>query len=199
MPGDGETHQGLFDEALLSDMPGMTVYAPANFAELELVLRRALYVHTGPVALRYPRGCPGACAFCDGEDAAALTEPERPEATIVCCGILVNEALEAAGLLAEEGRRVRVVKLLKLCPLPELAGWADAPMLVAEEAAAAGGIGERAAAALQGSGVRMGFANTGASFPPCGDVASLRRLYGLDARGLAEAVRTLLRGGTEGK
>ncbi len=191
VPGDGETHQGLFDVALLGDMPGMTVYAPANFAELELVLRRALYEHTGPVALRYPRGCPGECTFCDGRDAGVLRDPEHPQATLVCGGILVNEALGAAELLAREGVEVRVVKLLRLCPLPDLTAWTDVPMLVAEEAAAAGGIGERAAAALQGCGIRMGFANTGDAFPPCGDVPSLRERFGLDAQSLAAALRAL--------
>ena len=191
VPGDGETHQGIFDISFLADMPGMTVYSPANFAELELVLHRALYEHTGPVAVRYPRGEQGSCTFCDGADAAVLDVPEgAPDATIVCYGILADEALAAAKRLRDEGLQVRVVKLLKIVPLPDLTAWADAPMLFAEEAAASGSVGERAAAAL--TGVRIGWANIGASFPPCGDVKSLRRQYGLDAEGLAGAVRALI-------
>lgn len=53
---DGETHQGIFDAAFLSTVPGMTVYAPAAYEELRSQLYSGLYQHTGPVAIRYPRG-----------------------------------------------------------------------------------------------------------------------------------------------
>ena len=56
---DGETHHGLFDVAFLSTVPGMTVLAPANFAELRAMLFRAVEEYTGPVAVRYPRGGQG--------------------------------------------------------------------------------------------------------------------------------------------
>lgn len=52
---DGETHQGIFDLVYLSEMPGMTVLAPANGTELENMLAFAATVN-GPVAIRYPRG-----------------------------------------------------------------------------------------------------------------------------------------------
>ena len=52
---DGESHQGLFDVAFLSTVPGMTIYSPYNFAELEDVLQRSLYFDA-PCAIRYPRG-----------------------------------------------------------------------------------------------------------------------------------------------
>ena len=39
---DGETHHGCFDALYLSQVPGMTVYCPASFAELRRMLRRAL-------------------------------------------------------------------------------------------------------------------------------------------------------------
>ena len=193
VPSDGETHQGIFDVSFLSDMPGMTVYAPANYAELELTLRRALYEHTGPVALRWPRGTQGECDFCDGADAAVLQDTDgTPDATVVCYGVLADEALAAAELLAAEGLRIRVVKLLRIVPLPSLEVWTDAPLLFAEEAVQAGSVGERAAAALAGKSVRIGCANLGAAFPPCGDVKSLRHAFGLDAEGLAAALRRLI-------
>ena len=56
---DGETHHGVFDVAYLSSVPGMTVYAPASFAELRDMLHRALYETDGPAAVRYPRGGEG--------------------------------------------------------------------------------------------------------------------------------------------
>ena len=53
---DGETHQGLYDIAYLTQMPHMSVLAPANFVELSEMLEFAVSAHNGPIAIRYPRG-----------------------------------------------------------------------------------------------------------------------------------------------
>ena len=53
---DGETHQGIFDLSYLSGIPGMTVMAPKNKWELADMLTYAIQTHSGPIALRYPRG-----------------------------------------------------------------------------------------------------------------------------------------------
>ena len=53
---DGRTHQGLFDLAFLSHMPGMTVIAPMDADELVSALDFAYGYKDGPVAVRYPRG-----------------------------------------------------------------------------------------------------------------------------------------------
>ena len=52
---DGETHQGVFDMAMLRHIPNMTVMMPKDFLEMETMLEFAA-VHDGPVAIRYPRG-----------------------------------------------------------------------------------------------------------------------------------------------
>lgn len=52
---DGPTHHGAFDLAFLRAIPGMTVMAPMDEAELVEMLHTALRMD-GPVALRYPRG-----------------------------------------------------------------------------------------------------------------------------------------------
>lgn len=56
---DGETHHGVFDVAYLDSVPGMTVFAPSSFQELEEMLERAVLEIKGPVAVRYPRGGEG--------------------------------------------------------------------------------------------------------------------------------------------
>lgn len=53
---DGETHQGMYDIAFLSAMPNMTILSPSSFSELEKMLDYAINEHTGPIAIRYPRG-----------------------------------------------------------------------------------------------------------------------------------------------
>lgn len=53
---DGETHQGLFDMALLNSVPDLTIYSPSTFSELKNDLGNAFYIDKGIVAVRYPRG-----------------------------------------------------------------------------------------------------------------------------------------------
>jgi 1-deoxy-D-xylulose-5-phosphate synthase len=52
---DGETHQGTFDISFLRAIPNMTLFAPRDEKTLEALMRFS-YEHTGPCALRYPRG-----------------------------------------------------------------------------------------------------------------------------------------------
>jgi 1-deoxy-D-xylulose-5-phosphate synthase len=52
---DGATHHGAFDLAYLRAIPGLTIMAPMDEAELVDMLHTALRID-GPVALRYPRG-----------------------------------------------------------------------------------------------------------------------------------------------
>lgn len=60
---DGDTHQGIFDVALLTSIPGVTIYSPASYDQLRADLSRALYEETGVAAVRYPRGAESGC-FC---------------------------------------------------------------------------------------------------------------------------------------
>jgi 1-deoxy-D-xylulose-5-phosphate synthase len=53
---DGPTHAGAFDIAYLGCLPGMTVMAAADEAELRHMVATAAAIDNGPVAFRYPRG-----------------------------------------------------------------------------------------------------------------------------------------------
>lgn len=53
---DGETHHGVFDVAYLDTIPGMKVYAPANFSELDRMLEQAVCQDSG----RWRCAIPGA-------------------------------------------------------------------------------------------------------------------------------------------
>ncbi len=55
VPGDGATHHGVFDVALLRPIPGVAILAPRTPAELAAMLPFALAL-PGPAAIRYPRG-----------------------------------------------------------------------------------------------------------------------------------------------
>ena len=192
---DGETHHGLFDPAFLDTIPGMTVLCPASFAELRDMLEYAVYEVKGPVAIRYPRGGEG--AYQDGAPRhPAVLLREGTDLTLVGCGTLVNELLDCADRLAADGIRAEVVKLNTITPLPlELVARSvkkTGRLLVAEEGAEMGGIGQRIAAGLLAAGIPvqgLALASTGRGFVTHGTIPQLRRLCGLDGESLYHRAR----------
>jgi 1-deoxy-D-xylulose-5-phosphate synthase len=53
---DGPSHHGVYDLALFTKVPGMTVMAPSSAQELHQMLHDALELCDGPVMIRYPKG-----------------------------------------------------------------------------------------------------------------------------------------------
>lgn len=53
---DGETHQGIYDVAFLSAIPGVKIYSPSSYKELRDVICKSAQRGKGVVAIRYPRG-----------------------------------------------------------------------------------------------------------------------------------------------
>ena len=53
---DGETHQGLFDVAMLSSIPEVTIFSPSDASSLKYSLHKAIYDCDGIAVVRYPRG-----------------------------------------------------------------------------------------------------------------------------------------------
>ena len=192
---DGETHHGLFDPAFLDTIPGMTVLCPASFAELRDMLEYAVYEVKGPVAIRYPRGGEG--AYQDGAPRhPAVLLREGTDLTLVGCGTLVNELLDCTDRLAADGIRAEAVKLNTITPLPlELVARSvkkTGRLLVAEESAEMGGIGQRIAAGLLAAGIPvqgLALASTGRGFVTHGTIPQLRRLCGLDGESLYHRAR----------
>ncbi len=198
---DGETHHGVFDVAYLTSVPGMKVLCPSNYAELKSSLTHALYKERGPVAIRYPRGGEGAYTADSGAVGTVILR-EGTDAAIVTYGTMVNEALAAADRLAEKGISARVIKLCSVSPLDvspvETAAREGLPVLVAEEVAAAGCVGQRIALELLSRGVSpKGFTtlNLGERFVTHGTVPQLRRLCGIDSEGIYQKVLEVLPNG----
>lgn len=188
---DGETHHGVFDVGFLDTVPFMTILAPASFAELDTMLRRAILETDGPVAVRYPRGGEAGYRENHADGASALLRPGG-DLTLVTYGTLINPVLEAAGLLAAQGLEAEVIKLNTITPVdfePVLASvQKTGRLLVAEECVEMNCVGFRIAAQLVRAGAppkAMALQNLGRSFLTHGSVSELRRLYGLDAKALA--------------
>ena len=201
---DGPTHHGVFDYSYLRHLPGMTVMAPKNEAELRDMLKTALALG-GPVAVRYPRGAAVGVKIPEAMTMLPLGKAEvlrnKGSIALLAIGSMVQAAEKAADLLAEEGIAVRVVNMRFVKPLdtelllslardPEIRG-----LVTLEENMLAGGFGSAVLEALSDAGVllpvrRFGIGDT---FVEQGTREELLELCGLTAPQVAEGVRTFLR------
>lgn len=198
---DGETHQGIFDLSMLSTVPGMTVLAPASFAELRTMLRQAVLELDGPVAVRYPRG--GENGF-SGDTSAqtSLVLEEGSDVTLVAYGAMVGEALRASRLLVAQGIGAEVIKLNRVVPLDSEPVIASARktgrMIVCEETTEPNSVGQFLASELAQKGAcgcKVKLLNCGSGFVTHGSVCQLRDLLGIDGAHIAASAKEMVRHG----
>lgn len=116
---DGATHQCCEDIALMRVIPGMTVIVPADDVEARAVTRAA-YECDGPVYMRFARlaspviNDPETYKF---ELGKGIVMREGADVTIIACGLMVGEALEAAEQLAAEGIDAEVINMHTIKPI----------------------------------------------------------------------------------
>ena len=191
---DGETHQGVFDCAFLTHIPGARVYSPATYLELELCLKEALEQGTGLCAVRYPRGAqPQLEECCQSGNLDPLHLESGRNLLLITYGRLTEQVYMAYKKLAESGEKASLLKLTRVWPLEEsalkIAHGYDA-VLFAEEGIKSGGIGEHfiARLAMEGYKGKMELKAIEDRFVPQGKVSELIKLLGLDADSLTELV-----------
>lgn len=195
VPGDGETHQGIYDTAFFSQI-GIPVYAPANYEELKYWLRYLVQKERGPRSIRYARGDekPAMAALgCSGNTFDRVEQRPFARIALASYGAEAEEIIAACDLLQQKGIAANCYKLVRLYPLPEKICEAlqnYEMILFAEDAIRTGGIGEQLAFALQQSGWRGTYLlhavdNTHLLHA---NVPQLRRDQALDAAALAADV-----------
>lgn len=128
--GDGTTHHGIFDVAFLSHIPGMRLYAPATLGSMRAMLADSLSC-AGPIAIRYENRVDDPdilSTFYPREDyenygvRASFADPGMAkDGVILAYGAIAGEAVKAARLLSEQGKRVGVVLLEVLKPYEKTA------------------------------------------------------------------------------
>jgi len=199
--GDGKTHQGVEDAALMRALPNMTVLCPADSIEVEKMMD-CLLDWKGPVYIRINRN-----------DLPFVYPPEEPysvgkvtmlrdgsHAAIFASGIMVSKALEAATALASEGISARVLDVGTIKPLDReavirFASGVDA-IITAEEHSVIGGLGSAVVEALRAvTHAPVEFVGIPDSFGISAEnYDDLLAHFGLTSDAVANAVRTLLRG-----
>jgi 1-deoxy-D-xylulose-5-phosphate synthase len=193
---DGASHHGLYDLALLTKIPGMTVFAPSSYEEVGVMLGEALTIDTGPVALRWPKTAArhvGAGELGHGRSARKVREGR--DVAILAVGKMVGAAEEAAALLEARGVSATVWDV-RVFPLDHrlLADACTHPLVVtAEDGIAEGGIGAAVVSALARAAdgaptppaITLG---TPVAYLPHGKPAELLANLGLDGPGIAATV-----------
>jgi len=117
---NGPSHFAADDLAAFLAMPGFTVFEPADVKDLSAVLEWSIAVG-GPVYLRLRRhGMPAAVA--SASDARcpirAIDAPTGDAAiTLVAIGAMLDDAVTAGRMLADEGIAVELLHVLCLKPL----------------------------------------------------------------------------------
>jgi 1-deoxy-D-xylulose-5-phosphate synthase len=199
---DGRTHQGLYDIAYLRPLPGFTLMAPKDESELRDMMWTA-YQHAraqrGSIGVRFPRGAGFGVVIPEAPRELPIgvseTLREGDDIVIVAYGQPVNAALEAAEKLALEGLQATVVNARFAKPLDAerlLALAARTPRFVTvEEHVIAGGFGSAVAELFHERGARVDLEMLGIpdEHVDHGAQKLWRRHYGLDAEGIAAAVR----------
>lgn len=118
--GDGATHQGIEDIAIMRAIPNMTILSPADGIETRKVVKAAVE-HEGPVYIRIPRN---EVPDITGENQEfKIGKPsvirEGTDVTVFAYGYMVYKTLKAAETLEKQGISVRIVNVSTLKPIDE--------------------------------------------------------------------------------
>ena len=179
---DGETHQGLFDVAFMSTVPGMSIYSPASYSELKGCLNASLNVNA-PMAIRYPRGKEEYPFEYDASDYTVFSN--NGKIAIVTYGIISSEAKKAQERLLENGITVDLIKLNKVYPVSnnlinELSGYETVYFF--EEGIQRGGISEHIVSVTGLNNYKIkAIENT---FVSAADIKVARAKYSLDSNSM---------------
>ncbi|MBE5910872.1 transketolase family protein [Pseudobutyrivibrio sp.] len=196
---DGASHQCNEDIALMRTIPGMTIINPSDDVEAKAAVEAA-YKMEGPVYLRFGRlAVP---VINDRPDykfeiGKGVVLKEGKDLTIIATGLEVNESLEAAKKLAEDGIDAEVINIHTIKPI-------DADLIVksasktgkvvtVEEHSIIGGLGGAVAEVLSEKCptkmLRIGVRDT---FGESGPAVKLLEKYELDAAGIYKQIKAFV-------
>ena len=152
---DGFTHHGVFDYAYLRSIPEMTIMAPKDENELRHMLKTATD-YTGPISIRYPRGSGVGVDTTEPLHALPIGKAEvlreGKDVVLWAIGSMVQSALQAAEVLAQQGISAGVVNMRFAKPLDKELLVEHAAkygkIVTLEEGVLAGGVGSAVLEAL---------------------------------------------------
>lgn len=195
---DGATHQMLEDIALMRALPNMTVVVPADAAETAQVIRWAAS-YQEPVYIRMGRAKVEDVISPDAEfvPGKSTTLADGSDVTIMACGIMTQQALQAAKMLAEEGISARVINMSSIKPIDEeaivKAAKETGAIVTCEEHTVMGGLGSAVAeVVVRQCPVPMAMVGTEDVFGQSGKASEVLKVYGLTPEHIALEAKKLV-------
>jgi 1-deoxy-D-xylulose-5-phosphate synthase len=193
---DGPTHHGAFDLSFLACIPNLVVMAPADEDECRRMLTTA-FLHDGPAAVRYPRGCGPGAQISSTLDPLPIGRGEilrrGRQVALLAFGSMLSPCLAAADQLDATVANMRFVKPLDQELLRRLA-MEHCLLVSVEENVRSGGAGSEVARLLHELAIEVPLVQLGLPdrFIDHGDPARLLSEVGLDPAGIVTAIRARL-------
>ncbi|MEJ8553943.1 transketolase family protein [Tepidibacter sp. Z1-5] len=195
---DGASHQSVEDMAIMRSIPNMTVIVPADGVETEQIIFEVAK-YNGPVYVRLGRSAVPTIfdenyKFEIGKGVEVL---EGTDATVIACGIMVNEAMKAHDMLKEEGISLRVINMPTIKPIDTdiiiKAAKETKAIITAEEHSVIGGLGSAVSeVVVENCPVPVKRVGVKDTFGESGTPNDLLEKYGLTANDIVKAVKESL-------
>ena len=191
---DGMSAQAIEDLALVCALPGFTVLVPADAPETVAAVRAAAAME-GPCYIRLSRPATPVVHDDGSTFRVGVAEVLRDgsDVTIVACGIMVAQALEAADALAGEGVSAKVLNMATLAPVDEetlvQAARETGAVVTAEEHYLRGGLNSIVSQVLAARAPAPVEAVAVAGYAESGKPQELLERYGLTPAKVADAAR----------
>lgn len=194
---DGATHQCVEDISLMRTIPGMTVVVPCDGNETREAVR-AILDKSGPCYLRTGRceveGVTEEFGDYHFELGKGVQMTDGMDVTIIACGLMVQEALKAEKLLAQEGIHARVIDMHTIKPVDKdiiiKAARETGAIVTAEEHSIIGGLGGAVAEVITGSElVPVEFVGVEDTFGHSGGPRELLEKFGLTPEHIVECAK----------
>lgn len=195
---DGPSQMSIEDLSLACNLPGFTVFSPADDLSMDRIMHLAAE-HFGPVYVRAGRAKAPLIYSTDPgfRIGGSNTLLAGNDVCVLANGLLVAEAIRAAAQLDAEGISVRVVDLYSIKPIDreviEKASRECGAIVVAEEHLKDTGIGTRVAqVAAETKPCPMEFVGVDNTYAESGTPEGLLQKYGLVATDVVAAIRRVL-------
>ncbi|MCB1137507.1 MAG: transketolase family protein [Leptospiraceae bacterium] len=197
---DGASHQIIEDIALMRAIPEMNVFVPSDYSETIEIIKAVADIQ-GPCYVRCGRAAVPVLSREPGykfEAGKGEVRRDGKDITLIACGVMVQEIVEAAEMLQKDNIDAAVINMASVKPLDEelILQYAKSTgcIITAEEHNILGGLGSAVAELVSERHPvpvhRVGMKDT---FGQSGEAGKLMDYYGLRAKNIADLAREVLK------
>ncbi len=199
---DGVSHQMIEDIALMRVLPNMAVIAPSDATQTRKIVE-LMAADKGPMYARVGRANAPVIYEKKGIDGIkigrGITVEDGSDVTIIACGTMVDQALDAHKTLLKQGIKARVIDMHTIKPLDTKlvlkAARETNAIITAEEHSIIGGLGSAVAETLAEEGFSIGFRRMGIKdvFCESGEPKDLLEKYELNEKHIVKNAKELIK------